>query len=108
MAAAYIAVLGERAALAWVVQEQRMAFPQQRRREAQRVRPGDRLFLYATRGAFHNPTRDRGRVFGEAELTTSVTDLRPPVELVGRQFTSGCQLRMRALAPMREGFELAP
>jgi hypothetical protein len=108
MVAAYILVLGEREALTWVVREHRMAFPPRRLAEAQRLRSGDRLFFYASRGAFHNPTRDRGRIFGEAEVATPVSVFDQPLELAGRQFTSGCQLRLRSLARMREGVELAP
>jgi hypothetical protein len=108
MSAAYMAVLGERDALSWVVREQRMAFPRQRLKDAQRLAVGDRLFLYATRGAFHSPTRDRGRIFGEAEVATRVNELNPPLELASRQFTSVCRLRVLTLAPMRHGIELAP
>lgn len=108
MAAAYILVLSDRDAVAWVIREQRMAFPPRRLAQVQRLQPGDSLFLYSTRGAFRNPTRDRGRVFGEAEVTTAVTVLDKPVKLAGREFTSGCSLELRTLAPMREGAELAP
>lgn len=108
MVAAYIVVLSDRDAIAWVIAEQRMAFPPHRLRQVQRLQPGDCLFLYATRAAFHNPTRDRGRVFGEAEVTTAVTLLDQPVELAGRAFNSGCDLKVQMLAPMRQGIELAP
>jgi hypothetical protein len=106
--ASYIVVLGHRDALTWVVCEQRMAFPAHRLNEARRLRPGDKLFLYATRGAFRNPTRDRGRIFGEAETTSSVASLKRPVRLAGREFTSGCRLAIEQLMPLRQGVELAP
>lgn len=108
MAAAYILVLSDRDAVVWVVREQRMAFPTRRLAQVQRLQRGDHLFLYATRSAFHNPSRDRGRIFGEAEVATAVTVLDQPVELAGREFTSGCDLKIRTLAAMRQGVELAP
>lgn len=108
MSACFILVLGERNALAWVVREQRMAFAPHRFAAGQRLQAGDHLFLYATRGAFHNPTRDRGRIFGEAEVSIPATVLQTPLELGGRVFTSSCNLQIRSLAPMRQGVELAP
>jgi hypothetical protein len=66
--AAYLRVLGERRALAWVLGSRRIAFPEQRRADAQALQVDDRLFLYATRGCFHNPGRDLGRVIGTASV----------------------------------------
>lgn len=104
----YIAVLSNCDAMAWVVQERRMAFPPRRLAEVRQLLLGDRVFLYATRGAFNNPRHDRGRIFGEAEIITPVTLLERPVEIGGRRFTRGCGLELCSLAPMREGVELAP
>ncbi|HKF79950.1 MAG TPA: hypothetical protein VKB17_03920, partial [Thermoleophilaceae bacterium] len=67
-AATYLLILGEREALAWVLREQRMAFSARRARSASALTLGDRLLLYTTRGCFHNPTRDRGRVIGAGEV----------------------------------------
>jgi hypothetical protein len=69
---------------------------------------GDLLLLYTTRGCFHNPTRDRGRVIGEAAVESDVKALDPQVELSGRKFTTGCRISVSRLAPAREGIELAP
>jgi len=103
-----VLVIGEREALSWVLSERRMAFPMRRRLNAHRLRPGDGLLLYTTRGAFHNPTRDRGRVIGEARVTSPAVDLDPPITVAGRDFTTACDIESLALAPMREGVELAP
>jgi len=65
MSAAYLLVLGDREAIAWVLREQRMAFPRTPRAEVAAAAPGDRLYLYSPRGAWHNPTHDRGRVIGD-------------------------------------------
>lgn len=105
---AYLLVLGERDALAWVLTTERMAFPEVRARDAAALAPGVRLLLYATRGCFHNPSRDRGRVIGRGRVTTAVEGLDPPVVLAGREFTTGCRIALDALAPFGSGVELAP
>jgi hypothetical protein len=69
-ATSYPLILGHRARLAWVLGHSRMASPDgftdARARKGERPDVGDRLFLYTSRGCFGNPTRDRGRVIGEA------------------------------------------
>lgn len=106
--ASYLLVLGEREAIAWVLREQRMAFPSTPRPEVTRLAPGDELLIYTTRGAFHNPARDRGRIAGRTVVTTPVTALDTPVEIAGRTFPRGCDLRIDSLAPWNQGPELAP
>jgi hypothetical protein len=105
---AYLVVLGERAAIAWVLREQRMAFPATRRAEVTRLAPGDRLFLYATRGAWHNPTRDRGRIIGTATVDSPVRALDRPLQIAGMTFHSGCGLRIDGVVPYPGGVELQP
>jgi hypothetical protein len=104
----WLLIVSDRAALAWVLKEQRMAFGANRARAAQRLRVGDLLFLYATRGCFHNPTRDRGRIIGAAQVATEARYLDRPVRIVGREFPIGCELEISELAPLNEGIELAP
>lgn len=104
---AYLLVLGERRAIAWVLREQRMAFPATRN-PAQTLTPGDDLYLYTTRSAYRNPTRDRGRVIGRALVTSRVIPLDPPVEIAGRTYPVGCDLRIEDLAPWGVGVELGP
>jgi hypothetical protein len=70
MACAYLMLIAERDALAWVIRSSRAAFPANRSTDAQQLSPGDVLLLYTTRGCYHNPSRDRGRVIGEAEILT--------------------------------------
>lgn len=105
--ASYLLVIGEREALAWILREARMAFPQTRRPEIDSLAVGDELLLLTTRGCFHNPGRDRTRVIGRAVVTTPVVPLDPPIELVGRTFTRGCELDIASLAPYLTGIELA-
>jgi hypothetical protein len=106
--ASWLLIIGEREGLAWVLREQRMAFTRQRRNDARTLARGDRLFIYTTRGCFHNPTRDRGRVIGEAAVVSGVSDLIEPIELAERTFTVGCQLRIDQIAPLGDGVQLAP
>lgn len=71
------------------------------------IKPGDELFLYQTRSAFHNPTRHRGRVIGRATVTSVVRPLKNPVLLVARQFSSAFEFKLNELAPPHSGPELA-
>ena len=84
----YLLVIGEKAALAWVLAEQRMAFPALRRSQAMTLEVGDELLIYTTRGCFHNPTGDIGRVMALATVTTRVHDLTEPVVFRERRYTS--------------------
>jgi len=102
----YLLVLGDRAALAWVLKNERMAFPDYRRAETRALKVGDRLLLYTTRGCFRNPGRDRGRVIGEAVVTSKVTTLGQPVVISGRRFPVGCRISVTRLAALREGVAL--
>ena len=104
----YLLIIGERDALAWVLREQRMAFPGYRRREAVEVAADDRLFLYTTRGCFHNPTTGRGRVIGIAKAVDQPTVLAEPVDVAARRFELGCSIEFVRLARYCEGVELAP
>lgn len=105
---AYLAVLGERSALAWVLRTRTMAFPEHRRSEASRLQVGDRLFLYATRGCFHNPGRDRGRVMGLATVATPTARNDHPVRFGDREFPHECRLTLTGLTAPLTGLALAP
>lgn len=104
----YLLVIGEREALRWILSTERMAFPERRRHDARRLCPGDGLLLYTTRGAFHNPTRDRGRVIGEARVASPALGLDSPIVVAGREFTTACDIEVLSLAPVLHGVELAP
>jgi hypothetical protein len=79
----YLLILADREAISWVLREQRMAFPATPRAEVRALAAGDRLFLYATRGAWRNPTRDRGRIIGSAHVREAVRVLDEPVTIGG-------------------------
>jgi hypothetical protein len=104
----HLLVIGEETALRWILAEQRMAFPRHRAKEALGLRRGDTLLLYVTRGAFHNPTRDRGRVIGEAAVAARPESFSNPISVAGREFDLGCPLRIKVLCPRDSGVELAP
>lgn len=106
--AAYLLVLAEREAILWVLQNEQMAFPATPRREVSALQPGDELVLLTTRGAYHNPTRDRTRVIGTATVQSKVAQLNPEVEIAGRTFASGCQIKLETLAPYSTGPEIGP
>lgn len=108
MGTAYLLVLGDREAIAWVLREQRMAFPRTPRADVAALAPGDRLYLYATRGAWHNPTRDRGRVIGTARVESPVRTLDSPLEIAGRTFHTGCALSVGGLVPYPGGVDVRP
>jgi len=104
----YLLVIGEAVALAWVLAEQRMAFPALRRSQAMALETGDELLIYTTRACFHNPGRDAGRVMGLARVATHVRDLAEPVVFGERRYTSGCALAIQSVTALREGVELSP
>lgn len=108
MSESYLLILGDRDAIAWVLGEERMAFPATARAEVDRLSEGDDLLIYATRGAFGNPTRDRGRVIGHAVVTSPVSPLDEPVSFAERVYPRGCELRVESLAPWGQGVELRP
>jgi len=104
----FLLILSEREAIRWVLANGRMAFSAMKRREFAELAAGDQLLIVTTRGAYHNPGRDRARVVGLATVTSQVQELPEPVELAGRVFPRGCEVRISALAPYPSGAELAP
>ena len=106
MQQSYLLVIGDASALAWILAERRMAFSALRRSRAMSLEIGDELFIYTTRGCFHNPGRDASRVMGLASVTTQVRDLAEPVVFGARRFTSGCTLAIQGVTALRQGVEL--
>jgi hypothetical protein len=106
MPSSHLLIIGDRAALSWVVTEQRMAFPAGRSKAARALEEGDEIFVYTTRGCFRNPTRDLGRVVARARVAGAVRALEEPVVFGERSFTEGCRLELSGLARFREGLVL--
>ncbi len=99
----WVVVLAEVEGLRWVLERSRMAWTEASARRAARVQPGDRLVLYVARGAFHNPTRDESQLLALAEVVSPVRRLPRPLELAGRRFVVGCELRFEVVLPERRG-----
>jgi hypothetical protein len=106
--ASHLLIIGERQALAWVLRNERMAFPSARLRQVAVLAKEDDLLIYTTRGCFHNPTRDRGRVIARAIARTTVTHRESPLELAGRRFGLECSFDLLLLAPFGQGVEFSP
>lgn len=106
--ASYLLPIADREPLIWILRERKTAFPIYRRRDAEQLATGDRLLLYTTRGCFHNPRRDRGRVIGVATVRRPAKDLAEPIRFGEREFPIGVDFAFKALVPRDEGLELAP
>lgn len=100
----YLMMLATRRGLAYVLRERKMAFPPTR---PIRLRVGDGLLLYTSRGIFGNPNRDPGRVVGVAEVMSPVLPFQEELLIAGRVYASGCDLKLTGLAPLGEGIILA-
>ncbi len=106
--ASWLVILSEAEGLHWVLANRRMAFSEGQTPRAREIRKGDRIFLYVSRGAFHNPTRDHSQLLGIAAVLTDVVSLREPVVIRERSFVSGCRLKFERLLPEREGILFRP
>jgi hypothetical protein len=107
--AAHLLIIGEREGLAWVLEHQKMAFPPARVAGAKSaLQVGDTLLLYTSRGCFHNPGRDRGRVIGRAVVTAPIRARLEPLILAERRFSHDCKIEIQRLARFRTGVELPP
>ena len=104
----YLLPIADKEPLTWIVTSQQTAFAANSIRLASRLQPGDRLLLYATRGCFRNPTRDRGRVIGVASVRGPVERLKRSIRFGEREYGWGVKLQIHALVPRRQGVELAP
>ncbi|MFI6899610.1 hypothetical protein ACIBKY_00035 [Nonomuraea sp. NPDC050394] len=102
----FMAILGDREALGWVLREQKMAFGPERWRLWRSLKQGDALALYTTRQCFRNPTRDRGRVIASAIIASPLQELEMPIEFRKRPYNFYCDLKIDQLAPWGQGPEL--
>jgi hypothetical protein len=101
----WVWVFGEIEGLRWVLDRRTMAFPEHAARRVQRLATGDRAVLYVTRGAFHNPTRDRAHLAGVVTVTSPVKG-GEPVIIAGQPFTWFCNIDVDISLPEREGPEV--
>lgn len=103
----YLSIIGRSDALAWVLTAERLAFPRLRTGIALQLKQDDELLLYATRGCFNNPTRDRGRVIGLANVVSRPQTLDKPPVFDGRTFEIGCRIRVLSLTRFGDGVDVA-
>ena len=81
----HIAVISDRKALAWVLTNKRIAFPEPRLKLLfPAFKKGDVLYLYTTRGCFKNPKRDRGRIISKVVATSNMTTNDDPIMIRDR------------------------
>lgn len=97
--AGWLFVIGEENALHWVLAEKRMAF--RGHVNTTRLKPGDLIVVYATRGCWHNPTRDRGQVAAVGTIASPV--VAAPVEVSGEIMPHSCDLAFEVVLPERHG-----
>lgn len=105
--ATHLLILGDYEGLRWVLENERMAFPAARRSQLTGVRPNDTFLLYTTRGCFHNPTRDRGRVIGVARVKSQIATLEDPIVINHREFGLSCDISIDFVLPRGDGVILA-
>ncbi|MBP2322660.1 hypothetical protein JOF56_003045 [Kibdelosporangium banguiense] len=71
------------------------------------MKVGDDIFIYTSRGCYHNTSRDRGLLVGQAKLANKPKLLDRPVVIGPRKFAYACKLQILGMAPLRKGVELA-
>ena len=104
----WIVAFGEIDGLRWVLDHQRMAFSDGLARKARKIQVGDELVLYVTRGAFHNPSRDRSQLGGLARTVSTVRPLARPLAIAGREFVATCRIEVLTSLPERSGVPFDP
>ena len=104
----WIWTFGEIDGYRWVIDKKRMAFSEkQMRGKALNMAPGDKAVLYISRGAYHNPTRDRTRLAGVVEVKEAPRKAKA-VEIAGREFGFFVPFEEEVLLPEMEGPEVLP
>ncbi len=95
-------VFGDIRGLRWVLERGTMAFAAHAAARLRGMAPGDRAVLYVTRGAFHNPTRDRAYLAGLVEVTSPPRETEP-LEIAGRAFSILVDFTPVRVLPERQG-----
>lgn len=104
---AYLNIVSDREAIHWILSRQSTAFGASRVAAGRKMAPGDRVFIYSTRGAWRNPTRDRGRVIACGDVVADPRSLEEPITIAGRDFALEVPLRIDRVAPYPTGLVLA-
>jgi len=101
----WLFVLGDEEALQAVLRRQLMAFRDHIGTGA--LDKGDKFAIYVTRGALHNPTRDRAQLIAAGTVESGVS--RKPVKIANEEFNQSVKLSFSiGPFPLRQGIEFAP
>ena len=84
-----------------------MAFNDGRLNQARKLRPGDRLVLYASKRAFGSPGSKRGLIIGEANVKREVRELGRPVSVAGLPYRYIVDFSLECLTPLGDGVALS-
>ena len=103
----FLLVISSGEAVSWVLGGSRMAFSAGVRREAERLSIGDTFYILTTKECWGSSPLAATLVVGVATLRTQPKDLDHPVRIGAREFTVGCDLSLRSLAPFRRGVEFS-
>lgn len=95
----WLFVIGEREGLRWVLTQQQMAF--RAHVPTVRLSEGDDVVVYATRGCWHNPTRDFAQVAAIGRIASPVCV--EPVDVAGEIMAAHCALDLDVVLPERAG-----
>lgn len=104
----WIWVFGRAAALDEVVAKGRMGFTERAHHRVAVMGEGDRVVLYASRGAWANPPRDVSRVVGTAVLSADPS--RIPVKVLGETYPWSAPFEVVVLVenPREDGAPVRP
>jgi hypothetical protein len=97
----WIWIFGEIEGLRWVLANRLMAFSSAATKRGLRVARDDRAVLYVTRGAHHNPTRDRSYLAGVVAVTGEVAPA--DVDIAGTRYVAVVPIQPLVVLPERAG-----
>lgn len=102
-ARSWIIVLSGIESVHWVLTERKMGFAASRRREVGRLREGDGIFFYATKGTVATD----GVLFASGHAASGLTFIPEPYKVAKREIELECQLTIEGVAERGEGVPIA-
>jgi hypothetical protein len=105
---AWIFVVNEAGALAWILKARKMGFRQNARRSPtkSRIQPGDPCAIYVSRHAWHNPKVDSSQIAAIGVVKSPVVD--KPVTVLDEVMPQSCSLDLKVVLPERQGAPFRP
>lgn len=104
----WVIVLAEPEGLRWVLQHSRMAWAARSAKRASAIRPGDGVIVYAARAALRGSRSAEPRFLAVGEVATPVRRFPDPIEIGGRSYVSGCDLRFEVILQEELGVPVRP